>query len=105
MEREIVDILRRLGMFLDPAMGAHIAHSMKMAQSHAIAGYDVAYQHPCFGWILSVAVTVPLILPLVKCPAEMTLFNGGKLAHDQCACGMYLAFHFPRCVWFVSRRL
>lgn len=30
MESEVVDILGRLGMLLDPAMGAHIAHTMEM---------------------------------------------------------------------------
>jgi len=30
MKSEVVDILGRLGMLLDPAMGAHIAHAMEM---------------------------------------------------------------------------
>ena len=98
MQREVMDILGRLGMLLDPAMGAHIAHSMKMRSVLNGNGRssDISYENALFEDLDSFCGSDgPVNLSTGEQRARGNdPLDHGKLPHDQCACGMYFTFQF-----------
>ena len=99
MESEIVDILGRLGMLLDPAMGAHIAHAMEMRSVFNGNGRssDIPDEDALFEDLDSFCGSDgPVNLSTGEQRAGGNdSFDHGKLPHNQCAGGMYFTFQFP----------
>lgn len=99
MQREVMDTLGRLGMLLDPAMGAHIAHAMEMRSVFNGNGRssDIPNEYSLFEDLDSFCGSdgaVNLSTGEQRAGGNDPL-DHGELPHDQCAGGMYFAFQFP----------
>ena len=93
-----MDILGRLGMLLDPAMGAHIAHAMEMRSVLNGNGRssDIPDENALFEDLDSFCGSDgPVNLSAgEQCTGGNDSLDHGKLTHDQCARGMYFTFQF-----------
>ncbi len=93
-----MDILGRLGMLLDPAMGAHIAHTMKMRSVLNGNGWssDVPNKDALLEDLDSFCGSNgPVNLSACEqCPGGDNSLDHGKLPHDQCAGGVDFTFQF-----------
>lgn len=96
MDSDVVDILGRLGRLLDPAMGPHIAHAMKMRSILNGDGRsaDIPNKHALFEDVDAFCGSdCPVDLATgEQCPGGDDALDHGKLPHDQCAGGMYFTF-------------
>lgn len=85
-------------MFLDPAMGPHIAHSMEMrAVLNGNGGSsDVPNKDSLFEDLDSFCGSDGPVDPSAgeQRPGGNDSLDHGKLSDDQCTCGMYFAFQF-----------
>ena len=93
-----MDILGRLRMFLDPAMGAHIAHAMEMRAVLNGNGWssDIPNKDSLFEDLDSLCGSngpVNLSAGEQRAGGNDSL-DHGKLPDDQCAGGMYFTFQF-----------
>ena len=98
MESQVVDILGRLGMLLDPAMGPHIAHTMKMrsvlngnGRSSDIPNEDALFED-LDSFCGSNGAVYFSTGEQRACGNDP--LDHGKLPHDQCAGGVDFTFQF-----------
>lgn len=93
-----MNILRLAGMFIDPLMGAHVAHSMKMgpifngdSRCADIADQDALFQDLNFLRRCDGSVDFPAGH---ESASGNNPFDDGKLAHDERAARVDFTFEF-----------